>query len=146
MKYNIVYRRRRSAYSTNNSTLPLMIQLQSKPGSHIKLFKIVNPTFSVYIIIVFPENASNDTVTGPHWIPGTDKMNTYRTPARFPVFEWVLYQEHTFTHKRQNTRNRRHNQFLPLENLDHPTQSIIHVPLQVNTFQKIILLIVQYKY
>ena len=24
-------------------------------------------------------------------------MDTYRTPARFPGFEWVLYQEHTFT-------------------------------------------------
>jgi len=28
----------------------------------------------------------------------------------------------------------------------HPTQSIIYVPLQVNRFHKIILLIVQYKY
>ena len=39
-------------------------------------------------------------------------MDTYRTPARFPGFESVLYQEHTFTDKRQNTRNRRQNRFL----------------------------------
>jgi len=48
MKYNIFDRRRRSVYSTKNSTLPLIIQLQLKPRSRIKLFKIVNPTFSVY--------------------------------------------------------------------------------------------------
>ena len=42
------------------------------------------------------------------------QKNTYRTPARIPVFEWVLYQEHTFTDKRQNTRNRRQIRFLPL--------------------------------
>jgi len=88
-----------------------MIQLQSEPRSRIKLFK----TFSVYVIVLCPENASNDTVTGLNWIPGTDKMDTYQTPARFPVFEWVLYQEHTFTDKRQNTRNRRQNRFLSLE-------------------------------
>jgi len=40
-----------SIYSTNNSTLPFMIQLQSEPWSRIKLFKIVNHTFSVYIIV-----------------------------------------------------------------------------------------------
>jgi len=114
MKYNIVDRRRRSVYSTNKSTLPLIIQLQSKPRSRSKLFKIVNPTFSVYIIVLCPENASNDTVTGLNWIPGTDKMDTHQTPARFPFFEWVLYREHTFTDKRQNTRNRRPNRFLPL--------------------------------
>ena len=45
---------------------------------------------------------------------GSDKMDTYRTPASFPIFESVLYQEHTFTDKRQNTRNRRQNRFLPL--------------------------------
>jgi len=70
--------------------------------------------FLVYIIILCPEIASNDTVTGPNWNPGTDKKNTYRTPARIPVFEWVLFQEHTFTDKRQNTRNRRQIRFLPL--------------------------------
>ena len=116
MKNNIFDRRRRSIYSTNNSTLPLVIQLQSEPRSRIKLFKLVNPTVSVYIIVLCPENASNDTVTGLNWIPGIDKMDTYRTPARFPVFEWVLYQEHTFTDKRQNTRNWRQNRFLPLRN------------------------------
>jgi len=68
-----------------------MIQLQSEPRSRIKLFK----TFSVYFIVLCPEMASNDTVTGLNWIPGTDKMDTYRTPARFPVFEWVLYKTHT---------------------------------------------------
>jgi len=114
MRYNIFDRRRRSVYSTNDSTLPLVIQSESKPRSRFKLFKIVNPT----IIILFPENASNDTVTGLNWMPGTDKMDTYRTPARFPVFEWVLYQEHTFTDKRQNTRNRRQNRFLPLYKTD----------------------------
>jgi len=101
IKYNIFDRRRRSVYSTNNSTLPLIIEWQSTPRSRIKLFKILNPTCSVYTIVLCPENASesNDTVTGLNWIPATDKMDTYRTPARFPVFEWVLYQEHTFTTK-----------------------------------------------
>ena len=70
----------------------------------------------VYIIVLCPENCSNDTVTGPNWNLGTDKKNTYRTPARIPVFEWVLYQEHTFTDKRQNTLNRRQIRFLPLQN------------------------------
>jgi len=116
MKNNIFdsWQQPKSIYSTNNSTLPLMIPLQSEPWSRVKLFK----TFSVYIIILCPENASNNTVTGLNWIPGTDKMDTYRTPARFPVFEWVLYQEHTFTDKRQNTRNQRQNLFLPLEILN----------------------------
>jgi len=118
MKNNIFDRRRRSIYSTNNSTLPLVIQLQSEPRSCIKLFKLVNPTVSVYIIILCLENASNDTVTGLNWIPGIDKMDTYRTPARFPVFVWVLYQEHTFTDKRQNTRNQRQTRFLPLDFFD----------------------------
>jgi len=68
----------------------------------------------VYIIVFCPENASNDTVTGPNWNAGTDTKDTYRTPARIPVFEWVLYQEHTFTDKRQNTLNRRQIRFLPL--------------------------------
>jgi len=112
MKNNIFDSRWRSIYSTNNSTLPLIIQLQSEPRSRIKL--IANPTFSVYIIVLCPENASNYTVTSLNWIPGTEKMDTYRTQARFPVFEWVLYQEHTFTDKRQNTRNRRQTRFLPL--------------------------------
>ena len=67
------------------------IRWQSKPRCCIKFFTIVNPTFSVYIIVLCPENASNDTVTGPNWNLGTDKKNTYRTPARIPVFEWVLY-------------------------------------------------------
>ena len=89
-------------------TLPLMIQLQSDPRSRIKLFK----TFGVYIIVLCLENASNDTVTGLNWIPGTDEMDTYLTPARSPVFEWVLYQEHNFTDTRQNTWNRRQNRFL----------------------------------
>jgi len=91
-----------------------MIQWQLKPRSRIKLFKIVSPTFSVYIIVLCPEHASNDTVTGLNWIPGIEKMDTYRTPARFPVFEWVLYQEHTFTDQRQNTPNLRQTRFLPL--------------------------------
>ena len=63
---------------------------------------------------MLPVRTSNDTVTGLNWSPGTDKMDTYRTPARFPGFEWVLYQEHTFTDKRQNTRNRGQNRFLSL--------------------------------
>ena len=88
---------------TNTSTL-CKIRWQSKPRCCIKLFTIVNPTFIVYIIILCPENVSNDTVTGPNWNLGADKKNTYRTPVRIPVFEWVLYQEHTFTDKRQNTR------------------------------------------
>jgi len=91
------------------------IKWQSKPRCCIKLFKILNPTFSVYIIVLCPENASNDTVTFPNWIPCTDKINTYLTPARIPVFEWILYQEHTFTDKRQNTRNRRQIRVLPLK-------------------------------
>jgi len=111
MKYNIFDRRRRSVYSTNNSTLPLVIKWQSR----IKLLKIVNPTFSVYIIVLCPENASKHIVTCLNWIPGTDKMDTYWTLARFPVFESVLYQEQTFTDKRQSTRNRWQNRFLPLE-------------------------------
>jgi len=114
-QYLDIRQRPKSIYSTNNSSLPLMIQLQSEPRSHIKLFK----TFSVYIIVLCPENASTDTVTGLNWIPGTDKMDTYRTPARFPVFEWVLYQEQTFTDKRQSTRNRRQTRFLPLEFCHH---------------------------
>ena len=52
-----------------------MIQLQSEPRSRIKLFK----TFSVYIIVLCLKNASNDTVAGLNWIPGTDKMDTYDT-------------------------------------------------------------------
>ena len=76
MKYNIFDRRRRSVYSTKNSTLPLMIQLQSKPRSRIKLLKIVNPTFSVYIIVWCQENSSNDTVTDLNWNPSTDKIDT----------------------------------------------------------------------
>jgi len=89
-------------------------QLQPNSRSRFKLFKNVNPTFSVYIIVLCPENDSNDTVTGLNLIPGTDKICTYLTPARFPVFEWVLYQEHTFTDRRQNTRNRWQYWFLPL--------------------------------
>jgi len=126
MKNNIFDSRQQSIYSTNNSTLPLMIQLQSEPRSRIMLIKIVNPTFSVYIIVLCPENASNDNVTGLNWIPGTDKMDAYRTLARFPVFEWVLYQEHTFTDKRQNTRNRRQNRFLPLKKMPSILLSVFH--------------------
>jgi len=39
MKNNIFDSRRRSIYSNNNSTLPLMMQLQSEPRSRIKLFE-----------------------------------------------------------------------------------------------------------
>jgi len=83
MKYNILDRRRRSVYSTNNSTLPLIIKWQSTPRSRIKLFKILNPTCSVYTIVLCPEleNASNDTVTGLNWVPGTDKI--HRQSFRF---------------------------------------------------------------
>jgi len=91
MENNIFDSRQQNINSTNNSTLPLMMQLQSEPRSRIKLFKIVNPTFRVYIVVLCTENASNDTVTGLNWILGTDKMETYRTPARFQVFEWIFY-------------------------------------------------------
>jgi len=43
-----------------------MTQLQSEPRSRTKLFKTV--TFSVYIIVLCPENTSNDTDTGLNWI------------------------------------------------------------------------------
>jgi len=58
-----------------------------KSRSRIKLLKIVNTAFIFYIIALCLANASKDTVTGLNSIPGTDKMDTYRTPARFPVFE-----------------------------------------------------------
>ena len=109
MKYNI---RRRSAYSTN----PLMIQLQSKPRSRIELFNMVNPTFSVYIIVLCLENASKDTVTGLklnswYWqnscIPDTGKVSGF----------WMSFVPGThFSDKSQNdTRNWRQNLFLPWE-------------------------------
>ena len=47
--------------------------IEASVESRIKLLKIVNATFSVYIIVLRPENASNDTITGP----GTDKIDTY---------------------------------------------------------------------
>jgi len=97
---------------TNNSTLPLIMQWQLKPQSHIKLFKIINTIFIFYIIVLCPKNASKDTVTGLNCISGDDKVDTYQTPARFLGFEWVLYQKHTFPDKTQNTWNQRQNRFL----------------------------------
>jgi len=116
MKYKIFERRRRSVYSTNNSTLPLIIQLQPKPQSHIKLFKIVNLTFSVYFIVLCLENASNNTVTNLNWIPGTDKIDTYQTLVRFPVLNEFCTRNTLLQTKWQNTRNRQQNRFLPLQN------------------------------
>jgi len=71
----------------------------------------------VYIIVLCPENTLNDTGTTLNWIPGTDNLGTYRTPAWFPVFFelfWFLYQGHTFTENRQNTRHRQQIRFVPL--------------------------------
>jgi len=50
------------------------------------LVKIVNPTSNVYIIVFCQENTLNDTDTTLNWIPGTDNLGTYQTPARFPFF------------------------------------------------------------
>ena len=93
-----------------------MIQLQSKPRSRIELFNMVNPTFSVYIIVLCPENASKDTVTGLklnswYWqnsyIPDTGKVSGF----------WMSFVPGThFSDKSQNdTRNWRQNLFLPWE-------------------------------
>ena len=127
MKHNIFNSHRQSIYSTNNSTLPLIIQLQYELRSHIKLIKIVNPTFIVYIIVLCPENASNDTVTGLNWIswywqngyiPDTGKVSSF----------WMSFGlGHTFMDKRQNTRNRRQNQFLPLKSTFLKKMEV-HVP------------------
>jgi len=99
---------------TTTTTTTLTI----KTSISYQVVQIGNPTFSVYIIVLCPESASNDTVTGLNWIPGTDKKDTHLTPARIPGFKWVVYQEHTFTDKRQNTWNQQQNRFLPLQNCD----------------------------
>ena len=68
------------------STLLLKIKWQLKPGSRLKLVKIVDPTFNVCIIVLCLENAINDAGTVLNWMPGIDNLCTYRAPAGFPVF------------------------------------------------------------
>jgi len=82
------------------STLLLKIKWKSRPRWRLKWIKVVDLTFNVYIIVLCPENTLNDTSTTLIWIPVTDNLRTYRTPAWFPVFcefNLFFYQGHTYT-------------------------------------------------
>ena len=64
-----------------------------------------------------PENAINDTGTTLNWIPSTDNLCAYLPSAWFPVYFYLflfLYQGHTFTNNRPNTRHWHQIRFVPL--------------------------------
>jgi len=63
--------------------------------------------------VLCPENASNKAVTALDWITGTINLCTYRTPAGFPVFEWVWYWADQ--NLRLNIRYQQQNHFGPPE-------------------------------
>jgi len=65
--------------------------------------KIIDPTSNMYIVVLYPKNAINDTSITLNWISGTDNLSTCRSPAWSPVFSWFfwfLYLGHTFTKNR----------------------------------------------
>jgi len=71
--------------SVNINSL-LEIQWKSRPRWRLKLVKVVDPTFIAYIIVLCPQNNLNNTGTPLNWIPCTDNLCKYLTPAWFPFF------------------------------------------------------------
>jgi len=87
MKYNIFDRRWRSVYSTNNSTLPLIIQWQSKPRSRIKLLNSKSYFQSVHQRLVpgncFERHSDRSKLNSWYWqngyIPDACKVSSFWT-------------------------------------------------------------------
>ena len=78
------------------SSLQSKITSQSRPRSHLKLVKIVDPTSNVYIILLCPENFINDTGTALNLVTGTDNLCT--GTGRFSSFFGIFLSFVPWTH------------------------------------------------